>query len=66
MVSKLVHETEFSLEEVARRRDVVVRRMANTPPQPKSKIPVHHQKRRKKAVLDRAVRKGRVRREPST
>lgn len=30
---------EFSEEEIARRRDEVVRRMANTPPQPRTKSP---------------------------
>ena len=32
-------EKEFSDGEIARRRDVVVRRMANTPPQPRVKPP---------------------------
>jgi hypothetical protein len=26
------HDTEYTLEEIARRRDDVIRRMANTPP----------------------------------
>lgn len=30
---------EFSEEETARRRDEVIRRMANTPPQPRTKSP---------------------------
>lgn len=35
-MAKQVNETdEFSSEEAARRRDEVIRRMANTPPQPK-------------------------------
>jgi hypothetical protein len=32
-------DTEYPEEEAARRRDEVIRRMANTPPQPKSKKP---------------------------
>jgi len=30
-------DDQFSAEEIARSRDEVIRRMANTPPQPKSK-----------------------------
>jgi hypothetical protein len=52
----------FSLQEAARRRDEVIRRMANTPPQPKVK-PSHPSKKKKKAVVGRAVRKARADRE---
>jgi hypothetical protein len=56
------HNDDFlPQDEAARRRDEVVRRMANTPPQPKPKsLP---RKKGKKAGADRAVRKGRVVRE---
>jgi hypothetical protein len=47
----------FSENETARRRDEVIRRMANTPPQPKLKS--HRQRRKKGVVADRAVRKDR-------
>jgi hypothetical protein len=52
-------EDEFSQEEAARRRDEVVRRMANTPPQPKITTR-HPSKRKKKAGADRAAGKGRA------
>lgn len=51
----------FSEIETARRRDEVIRRMANTPPQPKATS--SRQKKKKKAVADRAVRKVRAGRE---
>jgi hypothetical protein len=51
---------DFSEAETERRRDEVVRRMANTPPQPKV---TPRPKKRKKAAGDRAVRKARVDRE---
>jgi hypothetical protein len=35
MTNALSAEDEFSPEEIARRRDEVIRRMANTPPQPR-------------------------------
>jgi hypothetical protein len=50
---------EYSEAEIARRRDEVIRRMANTPPQPKASP---HPKKKKKAVAGRAVRKARARR----
>jgi hypothetical protein len=53
---------QYGAEETAQRRDEVIRRMANTPPQPKATIP-HRPKKKKKAVSGRAVGKGRVRRE---
>ena len=51
---------EFSPEESARRRDEVIRRMANTPPQPKANL---LPKKKTKAVVDRAARKAPARRE---
>ena len=47
---------EFSAAETARRRDEVVRRMANTPPQPK----VIRQKKKIVAGPDRVPPKGRA------
>lgn len=52
---------EYSVEEIAKRRDEVIRRMANTPPQPKATTP-HRPKKKKKAVAGRAVRKAPARR----
>jgi hypothetical protein len=47
----------YSPDETARRRDEVIRRMANTPPQPKvTSLP--RQGKKKKAASDRAARKG--------
>jgi hypothetical protein len=54
---------DYSDDEIARRRDEVIRRMANTPPQPRVKAPVRRQKRKTKAASDRAAGKGRARRE---
>lgn len=51
----------YTVEETAHRRDEVIRRMANTPPQPKTTSP--RQGKKKKAVAGRAVRKTRVGRE---
>jgi hypothetical protein len=51
---------DYDNDEVARRRDEVIRRMANTPPQPKTRP---RPKKKKKAVAGRAVRKVRARRE---
>jgi hypothetical protein len=53
-------DEQFTDEEIANRRDEVIRRMANTPPQPK---PTPHQKKKKKAGAGRAVRKDRADRE---
>jgi hypothetical protein len=47
----------YSDKETAKRRDEVIRRMANTPPQPKANL---HPKKKKKAAADRATRKGRA------
>lgn len=54
-------EDEFSSEEAGRRRDEVIRRMANTPPQPKVTTR-HPSKRKKKAAVDRVDGKSRERR----
>lgn len=54
MMGRAQREDEFSPETAAQRRDEVVRRMANTPPQPKVKIPVRQSKTRKKAATDHA------------
>jgi hypothetical protein len=48
---------DYSPEEAEKRRDEVVRRMANTPPQPKA---IPRPKKKKKAVAGRAVRKARA------
>lgn len=40
----------YSDAETARRRDEVIRRMANTPPQPRTKSPDHHPKKKRSAV----------------
>jgi len=50
----------YNEAETAKRRDEVIRRMANTPPQPKAN---HRPKKRRTTAVDRAVRKDRVRRE---
>jgi hypothetical protein len=50
----------YTENEAAKRRDEVVRRMANTPPQPKA---TRLQKMKKKAAAGRAVRKARATRE---
>ena len=54
---------EFSPEATATRRDEVIRRMANTPPQPKATTPLRP-KKKKKAVAGRAAGKARARRAP--
>lgn len=51
---------QYTDEEAAKRRDEVVRRMANTPPQPK---PSPRPKTKNKAVAGRGVRKAPARRE---
>jgi len=51
----------FSEAEAAHRRDEVIRRMANTPPQPKV---TPHRKTKKKAGADRAADRRPARREP--
>ena len=59
MVAKKQNE-EFNADETAKRRDEVIRRMANTPPQPKVNP---HPKKKRKAAGGRAVRKARAVRE---
>lgn len=53
-------DDDYTNEEAAKRRDEVVRRMANTPPRPKTKTPVRHLRKGKKAGADRAARKDRA------
>jgi hypothetical protein len=55
-------DDQFSPSEAARRRDEVIRRMANTPPQPKATTP-RPSKKKKKAGAGRAAGKARARRE---
>lgn len=50
---------DFDSDEIARRRDEVIRRMANTPPRPKNRRP---SKKKTKAGVGRAAHKGRGRR----
>ncbi len=52
-------DDQFSPDEAARRRDEVIRRMANTPPQPKSKTS-HRPKKKRKAGAGRAAGKSRA------
>ena len=49
--------------ETAHRRDEVIRRMANTPPQPRINPQARLQRKRKKAVVGRAAGKDRAGRE---
>ena len=56
-------DEKFSEKETARRRDEVIRRMANTPPQPRTKTPARRPGKKKKAGEDRAAGKGRAGRE---
>jgi hypothetical protein len=55
-------DEHFTEAETAKRRDEVIRRMANTSPQPKATAP-RHQESRKKAGADRGADKDRARRE---
>ena len=50
-------DDQFSPEEAAHRRDEVVRRMANTPPQPNVKSPNRQSKKKKPTASDRAAQK---------
>lgn len=50
-------DDQYSEPETARRRDEVIRRMAGTPPQPRTN---HRPKRKRKAVADRAADKDRA------
>ena len=56
---------DFDKDEIARRRDEVVRRMANTPPQPKPKT-LPRPRKKKKADAVRAAGKARAVRGSST
>lgn len=58
-MTKKTAETEYTDDEVARRRDEVIRRMANTPPRPRANRSRHPQKA-EKADADRAADKGRA------
>jgi hypothetical protein len=51
-------DDDYSPEEAAKRRDEVIRRMANTPPQPK--VTTHRPKRKMKAGAGRAADKSRA------
>lgn len=53
-------DEHFTEAETANRRDEVIRRMVNTPPQPKL---ARHPKRKRKAGADRAAGKVRAGRE---
>ena len=55
---------QYSEEETTRRRDTVVRRMANTRPQPRVKSLRRQPKKRKPTGSDRAVRKNAADEEP--
>lgn len=48
---------EFSEKETARRRDEVIHRMANTPPQPRTKSPGRPTGKKKPTASDQAARK---------
>lgn len=50
-------DEQYSDEETARRRDEVVRRMANTPPQPRVKSPSRQSGKKKPTGLGRVGRK---------
>jgi hypothetical protein len=54
---------DYTPAEAARRRDEVIRRMTNTPPQPKTTTPLSHQGKKKKAGVDHAADKDRDNRE---
>jgi hypothetical protein len=55
----MANDDHLTDAEIAKRRDEVIRRMANTPPQPKTTIPVRS-KKKKKAVAGRAAGKARA------
>jgi hypothetical protein len=57
------HDESYGHEETVRRRDSVIRRMANTPPQPKPTNPGHRSKRKRKTASGRVARKDHVGRE---
>jgi hypothetical protein len=51
-------DENYSAEEAARRRDEVIRRMANTPPQPRVMRPSRRPKKEGTTGLDRGARIG--------
>jgi hypothetical protein len=53
----LPESDQYSEGETARRRDEVVRRMANTPPQPRVKTPIRQAKKKKPTGSALATRK---------
>ena len=57
MTAKTKPAAEFSEDETARRRDEVVSRMANTPPQPRTKSPGRPTGKKKSIGSGRADRK---------
>jgi hypothetical protein len=57
----MTKDQNFTDAEIAKRRDEVIRRMANTPPQPKATTP--HPKKKKKAGAGRGAGKARAGRE---
>lgn len=65
MMAKKRIEEIYDPDEVARRADEVVRRMANTPPQPRPKSSIHRPKKKKPAGEGRADRKNATRDEGS-
>ena len=50
-------DDNYDADEIAKRRDEVIRRMANTPPQPNVKSPNRRSKKKKPTASDRAARK---------
>ena len=56
-------DERYTAAETARRRDEVVRQMANTPPQPRVKALTRHPRKKRKAGGDRAAGKNRAGRE---
>jgi len=52
----MTKDENFTDAEIAKRRDEVIRRMANTPPQPKATTP-HRPKKKKKAGAGRGTGK---------
>ena len=55
-------DADYSVKETDKRRDEVIRRMANTPPQPKPNV--HRREKRTKTGAGHATHKGRDDREP--
>jgi hypothetical protein len=58
-MGKISNDDAYSTEEAAKRRDEVIRRMANTPPQPKAISP-RHQGKKKKVGAGHATDRSRV------